>query len=122
MVWAEAELRETIVKAWSYHGKRRLCPSAQIGLQAVRQSRSEGTALSGVSVVVAYDAAEALPAMHFTGPAPDLTTRVDEAIAQTLVVAFRVIVLQELARMVIRSCQGWRTKFMAEPMRLRRQA
>jgi hypothetical protein len=103
--------------------------------------------------------------MHFTGPAPDLATRVDEAIAQALVVAFRVIVLQELAngltqrlldegthaakrfflgaahqslpmampngatrwqpdrlaRMAISSCQGWSTKFMANPMGLWRQ-
>jgi hypothetical protein len=31
--------------------------------------------------------------MHFTGPAPNLGARVDEAITQALVVAFRVIVL-----------------------------
>ena len=31
--------------------------------------------------------------MHRTGPAPDLGARVDQAIAQALVVAFRVIVL-----------------------------
>ena len=72
MVWAEAELRETIVKAWFYHGKRRPCPCAWTGPQAVRQSRGEGTALSGVSVVVTQDAAGALPTMHLTGPAPDL--------------------------------------------------
>jgi hypothetical protein len=35
--------------------------------------------------------------VHCTGPVPDLGTRVDQAIAQALVVAFRVIVLQELA-------------------------
>ena len=36
--------------------------------------------------------------MHLTGPAPDLGARVDEAIAQALVMAFGVIVLQELVR------------------------
>jgi hypothetical protein len=72
MIWAEAELRETIVKAWSYHGKRRPWPSALTGPQAVRQCRGEGTALSGVSVVIAQNAAEALPTMHRTAPASDL--------------------------------------------------
>ena len=93
MVWAEAQLWETIVKAWFYYGMRRPVPSAWTNPQAVRQSRGEGTALSGASVVVAQDAAEALPAKHFTGPGPDLGACVDEAIAQTLVVAFGVIVL-----------------------------
>ena len=31
--------------------------------------------------------------MHLTGPAPDLGARVDEAIAEALVVAFRVMVV-----------------------------
>jgi hypothetical protein len=79
-VWAEAELRETIVKAWSHHGKRRPRPSAYTGPQAVRQFRGEGTALSGVSVVVAEDAAEALPTMQFTSPALDRAARVEAAI------------------------------------------
>jgi hypothetical protein len=71
---------ETIVKAWSYHGKRRPCHSALTGPQAVRQSRGEGTALSGVSVVVTQDAAEALPTLPFADETPDLSARVDEAI------------------------------------------
>src|SRR5450432_4923100 len=54
-------------------------------------------ALGSGSGVVAQDAAEALPTVHRTGPAPDLSARVDQAIAQALVVAFRVIVRQELA-------------------------
>ena len=49
MVWAEAEPRETIVKAWSYHGKRRPCPSAKAGccasisLRAARSSAASGS-------------------------------------------------------------------------------
>ena len=35
--------------------------------------------------------------MHFTRPAADLGARVDQAIAEALVVASRVIVLQERA-------------------------
>jgi hypothetical protein len=54
----------------------------------------EGTALSGASVVVAQDAAEAFPARHLTGPGPDLDARVDEAIAQALVIPLAVIMLQ----------------------------
>jgi hypothetical protein len=50
-------------------------------------------ALSSGSVVIAQDAPEALPTMHFAGAALDLRARVDQAIAQALVVAFRVIVL-----------------------------
>ena len=46
-----------------------------------------------MSVVVAQDVPEAFPAMHFTGPAPDLGARVDEAIAEALVVAFGVMVV-----------------------------
>ncbi len=42
--------------------------------------------------------------MHLTGPAPDLGTRVDQAIAQALVVAFGVIVLQELANGSAQRC------------------
>ena len=42
--------------------------------------------------------------MHLTGPAPDLGARVDEAIAQALVVAFGVIVLQELANGPAQRC------------------
>ena len=42
--------------------------------------------------------------MHLTGPAPDLGARVDEAIAQALVVAFRVIVFQELANGPAQRC------------------
>jgi hypothetical protein len=62
-------------------------------------------ALSGLSVVVAQDAAEALPTMHLTGPVPDLAARVAEAIGSP-------------TTMAIRSCQGLRTKFMADLVRL----
>ena len=72
MIWADAARGKAVVRAWSYHGKRQPCPSAWTGAQAVRQSRVEGTALSGASVVVAQDAAEALSTMHRAAPAPDL--------------------------------------------------
>jgi hypothetical protein len=41
----------------------------------IRQACRDGTALSGVSVIVTQDAPEALPTMHFTGPAPALMRR-----------------------------------------------
>jgi hypothetical protein len=44
-------------------------------------------ALSSGSVVIAQDAPEALPTMHFAGVTPDLGTRVDQAIAEALVMA-----------------------------------
>jgi hypothetical protein len=41
----------------------------------IRPACREGKALSGLPVVATQDAAEAFPAMHFTGPAPALVSR-----------------------------------------------
>jgi hypothetical protein len=95
MVWAEAVLRGNGREIWPYPGKR----GAGLRLdrsRVIRQVCREGTALSGLPVVVAQDPAEPFPAMHLTGPAPDLGARVDEAIAQALVIPLAVIMLQEL--------------------------
>jgi hypothetical protein len=63
-----------------------------MGIPALKE-----TPLSRRSVVVAQQAAEALPTLHCAGVPADLGARVDQAIAKALVIAFRVVMLQELA-------------------------
>src|SRR5476651_97718 len=115
MIGAEAVLRRNRLQGMILPRQAVPRPFGVDRSPAARQSGDESTALSGGSVVIAQDAAEALPTMHRTGPAPDLDTCVDQAIAEALTsCCWRLL---QPVRMARRSCHGWRTKFMVDPTR-----
>jgi hypothetical protein len=80
MVWAEAELRGTCPEGLVLPQQATTRPFGQDRSRVIRQACREGTALSGASVVVAQDAAEAFPTLPFADETPELGARVDEAI------------------------------------------
>ena len=73
-------------------------------------------ALRSGAIVIAQDATETLPTMHFTGQAADLSARAE------VFDDFLLWLLIQPARMARKSFQGWRTKFMVDPMGVRRIA
>jgi hypothetical protein len=72
MIWAEAVPRGNHRKGLVLPRQAATRPFRLDRSRVIRQACREGTALSGVSVVVAQDAAEALPTMHRAAPAADL--------------------------------------------------